>query len=71
MARGILVSQPGIEPAPLVLKTQNLNHWTMGKPSTTILKRLPSPAHIIHTLLQTEVCSLYLKHGSESQGWEG
>ena len=25
---GILVSQPGIEPLPLVVKAQSLNHWT-------------------------------------------
>ena len=28
MACGILVPQPGIEPAPLALEVQNLNHWT-------------------------------------------
>ena len=27
-ACGILVPQPGIEPRALVVKAQNLNHWT-------------------------------------------
>ena len=31
MARGILVPQPGVEPAPFVLKTQSLNRWTIGE----------------------------------------
>ena len=29
MACGILVSLPSIEPAPLGLEVQNLNHWTV------------------------------------------
>ena len=29
MACGILVPQPGIEPRPLAVKAQNLNHWTI------------------------------------------
>ena len=28
MACGILVPQPGIEPAPLALKARSPNHWT-------------------------------------------
>ena len=28
---GILVPQPGMEPAPPALEVQNLNHWTPGK----------------------------------------
>ena len=28
MARGILVPQPGIEPAPLAVEVWSLNHWT-------------------------------------------
>ena len=28
---GILVPQPGIEPVPLAVKAQNLNHWTTRK----------------------------------------
>ena len=28
MAYGILVPQPGIEPSPLALESQNVKHWT-------------------------------------------
>ena len=31
MACGILVPQPGIEPEPLAVDVQILNHWTAGK----------------------------------------
>ena len=31
---GILVPRPGLEPAPLILEAQNLNHWTTREVST-------------------------------------
>ena len=31
MARGILVPQPGTEPAPRAGGAQSLNHWTIGE----------------------------------------
>ena len=31
VARGILVSPPGVEPTPPAMKAQSLNHWTVGK----------------------------------------
>ena len=38
MACGILVPQPGIEPAPPALEARSLNHWTTGEVSSIIFK---------------------------------
>ena len=40
MACGILVPQPGIEPAPSAVKARSPNHWTQGIPHSGYFKKL-------------------------------
>ena len=45
MACGILVPQPGIEPAPPAEEVQSRNHWTAMESEETLSKRRETADH--------------------------
>ena len=65
-ACGILVSRPGIEPTPSIVKTQNPKHLTpRGVPKSDVLIYL-----IIFDCISTLVASLFPNQGSNPDPWQ-